>query len=131
MPKFALLKNGVNEALIKATQDKIATYLSQLFDEQELVNVEGLYAFTHGTVQIEVQIIPWHAEDVLVKVFSYLAHDVNITKETAEELLHLNSTIPFGSFGITFDKAVLFSYSLAGANMDFNEFSAASISIQS
>lgn len=125
MPKFALLKDGVNETLIKATQNKIASYLSRLFDAQELINVDGLYAFTFGTVQIEVQVIPWHSEDVLVKVFSYVAHDITMTKEMSEELLHLNSTLSFGSFGITFDNAVIFSYSLAGANIDFNEFSAA------
>lgn len=125
MPKFALLKDGVNETLIKATQTKIASYLSRLFDEQELVIVDGLYAFTFGTVQIEVQVIPWHSEDVLVKVFSYLAQDVTLTKEMSEELLRLNSTLSFGSFGITFDNSVVFSYSLAGANIDFNEFSAA------
>ena len=125
MPKFALLKDGVNETLIKATQTKIASYLSRLFDEQELVIVDGLHAFTFGTVQIEVQVIPWHSEDVLVKVFSYLAQDVTLTKEMSEELLRLNSTLSFGSFGITFDNSVVFSYSLAGANIDFNEFSAA------
>lgn len=125
MPKFALLKDGVNETLIKATQTKIASYLSRLFDEQELVIVDGLYAFTFGTVQIEVQVIPWHSEDVLVKVFSYLAQDVTLTKEMSEELLRLNSTLSFGSFGITFDNSVVFFYSLAGANIDFNEFSAA------
>jgi hypothetical protein len=125
MPKFALLKDGVNESLIKATQDKIASYLSRLFNEQELVMVDGLYAFTFGTVQIEVQVIPWHSEDVLVKVFSYVAQDVTLSKEMAEELLRLNTTLSFGSFGITFDNAVIFSYSLAGANIDFNEFSAA------
>jgi hypothetical protein len=125
MPKFALLKNGVNETLIKATQDKVAGYLTRLFDEQELVKVEGLFAFTYGTVQIEVQIIPWHSEDVLVKVFSYVAQEVTLSKELAEELLRLNATTSFGNFGITFDNTVIFSYSLAGANLDFNELSAA------
>jgi hypothetical protein len=125
MPKFALLKDGVNQTLINVTQDKIANYLLQLFDEHELVNVEGLYAFTFGTVQIEVQVIPWHSEDVLVRVFSYVAQNVALTKELSEELLRLNTTTSFGSFGITFDNDVVFSYSLAGANLDFNEFSAA------
>jgi hypothetical protein len=125
MPKFALLKDGVNQTLINVTQDKIANYLLQLFDEHELVNVEGLYAFTFGTVQIEVQVIPWHSEDVLVRVFSYVAQNVALTKELSEELLRLNTTTSFGSFGITFDNDVIFSYSLAGANLDFNEFSAA------
>ncbi len=125
MPKFALLKNGVNETLLNSTQEKVATYLNRLFDEHELVNVEGMYAFTFGTVQIEIQVIPWHSEDVLVKVFSYVAENVQLTKEFSEDLLRLNSTTSFGSFGITFDNDVIFSYSLAGANLDFNEFAAA------
>ncbi len=125
MPKFAILKNGVNETLIKTTQEKISGYLNKLFDAHELVNVEGMYAFTFGSVQIEVQVVPWHTEDVLVKVFSYVCEDVQLTKEFAEELLRLNATTSFGNFGLTFDGDVIFSYSLAGANMDFNEFTAA------
>lgn len=125
MPKFAILKNGVNESLIKSTQDKVSGYLSRLFEPHELVTVEGISAFTFGTVQIEVQVVPWHSEDVLVKVFSYVCQDVKLTHELAEELLRLNATTSFGSFGITFDSDVIFSYSLAGANLDFNEFAAA------
>ena len=125
MPKFALLKNGVNEALIKSTHAKITGYLNQLFDEQEIVKVDGLYAFTFGTVQIEIQVLSWHTEDVLVKVFSYVAEGIQLTKESAEDLLRLNSTTSFGSFGLTFENDVAFSYSLAGANLDFNEFAAA------
>jgi hypothetical protein len=59
------------------------------------------------------------------KVFSYVCEDVQFTKESAEELLRLNATTSFGSFGLTFDGDVIYSYSLAGANMDFNEFAAA------
>jgi hypothetical protein len=54
-----------------------------------------------------------------------LAEDINIDGKTAEELLRLNASMHFGSFGLTFDRAVIYSYSLAGANLDFNEFMAA------
>jgi uncharacterized protein YjfI (DUF2170 family) len=125
MPKFAILKNGVNESLAASVQQKVTDYLGRLFEPYELVTVEGISAFTYGTVQIEVQVVAWHSEDVLVKVFSYVCEDVKLTQELAEELLRLNATTSFGSFGITFDGDVIFSYSLAGANLDFNEFAAA------
>jgi hypothetical protein len=62
---------------------------------------------------------------VLVDVFSYLADDVELDKGQLDELLRLNSTIPFGSFGLSMENSVKFSYTLAGKNMDLNEFSAA------
>jgi uncharacterized protein YjfI (DUF2170 family) len=122
MPKFNILKNGVNEALLQNTHQKVDSYLQQIFEEHELVKIDGLYAFTFGTVQIEVKVVPWHSEDVLVSVFSYVAENVQLTKEFAEELLRLNATIPFGSFALTFDNSVIFSYSMPGAHLDLQEF---------
>lgn len=125
MPKFPIIKEGVNEVLIQETQSKIEQYLSQIFDKNEITKVDSLYAFTFGTVQIEIKIIPWHAEDVLVNVFSYLAENVNFSQSLMEELLRLNATTSFGSFGVTIDNTVIYTYSLAGKNMDFSEFLAA------
>jgi uncharacterized protein YjfI (DUF2170 family) len=122
MPKFNILKNGVNEALLQTTHEKVAGYLKQIFEEHELVKVDELYSFTFGTVHIEIKVIPWHTADVLVNVFSYVAENVQLTREFAEELLRLNATTPFGSFGLTFDNSVIFSYSMAGAYLDFQEF---------
>lgn len=124
MPKFKILKEGVNEALIASTSQKIAQYLSELFDEHEIVEVDGIYSFSFGTVTVCIRVVPWHSEDVLVSVFSYLAEEVTLTPTLCEELLHLNATIPFGGFGYSFG-SVVFTYSLAAANIDFNEFTAA------
>ena len=122
MPKFHILKEGKNDSLIRATEDKVSQYLSRIFEEHEIVKVEGMYSFAFGSVNIEIRIVPWHSEDLLVTIFSYVAEHVSLTPELAEELLRLNATIPFGSFGLTFDHSVIFSHSLAGANIDFNEF---------
>lgn len=125
MPKFNIIKEGVNEELIRSTDARIEKYLGQIFYEYEYAKTDGIYSFAFGTVSIEIRIVPWHSEDVLVSVYSYLVEDVNLTPKLAEELLRLNGTIPFGSFGLTYDGAVIFAYSLAGANLDFNEFLAA------
>jgi hypothetical protein len=37
----------------------------------------------------------------------------------------MNATIPFGSFGLSMEDSIKFQYTLAGKNIDYNEFSAA------
>lgn len=126
MPKFKILKSGVNEALIAATQEKVHRFMNELFHDYEIVKIDDFFTFTFGSITVTVQVLPWHSEDVLVKVYAYLGDEnTEITNEMANELLRQNATIPLGSFGITFEKQAVFSYSLAGANLDLNEFQAA------
>jgi uncharacterized protein YjfI (DUF2170 family) len=125
MPKFKVIKEGINENLIASTRAKVEEYLKELFHDYEVAKADDIYSFPFGTVSVNIRIIGWHSEDVLVEVYSYLAENINVTAEMAEELLRLNASMHFGSFGLTFDRAVIYSYSLAGANLDFNEFMAA------
>lgn len=126
MPKFKILKDGANEALIASAQQKVDAYMTELFHDYEIVKIDDFYTFTFGSVTVTVQVLPWHSEDVLVKVYSYLGdEDVEISQETKDDLLRLNANIPFGGFGVTFEGQPVFSYSLAGANLDMNEFQAA------
>ncbi|HAI74719.1 MAG TPA: hypothetical protein DCM08_00590 [Microscillaceae bacterium] len=125
MPKFAILKEGVNEALISETKGKVEKYIQELFHDYEIVKIDDYYTFTFGTISVTIEVLPWHSEDVLVKVYSYLAENIEIAGARAEALLNLNSRISFGSFGITFEKQAVFVYSLAGKNLDLNEFQAA------
>jgi hypothetical protein len=125
MPKFHVLKSGENTQLIKDTHTKIQGFLKELFHDDEIIHLDEMYSFSFGTVSVNIVIIPWHSEDVLVDVFSYIAEDVTLSAEELEEMLRLNATIPFGSFGMSMENSVKFSYALAGKNMDLNEFSAA------
>ena len=125
MPKFKVIKEGINESLIASTQAKVEKYIQELFHDYEVAKVENTYSFAFGTVNVNIRIIGWHTEDVLVEVYSYLAENVAVDGKTAEELLRLNASMHFGCFGLTFDRAVIYTYSLAGANLDFNEFMAA------
>jgi len=125
MPKFKVIREGINEALIASTQAKVEKYIDELFHDYEVAKADNVYSFAFGTVNVNIRIIGWHEDDVLVEVYSYLADDIELSLETASELLSLNASMHFGSFGITFDKSVIYTYSLAGANLDFNEFMAA------
>jgi hypothetical protein len=119
------LNTGENQALVNETYAKIDGYINELFHEDEVIKIDDLYSFSFGTVTVNIIVRPWHEDDVLVDVFSYLADDVELDKGQLDELLRLNSTIPFGSFGLSMENSVKFSYTLAGKNMDLNEFSAA------
>lgn len=126
MPKFKILKSGVNEALIASTKQKIEGYMKDLFHDHEVIKIDDFYTFTFGSISVTVQVLPWHSEDILVKVYSYLGEEeVQLSADLSAELLRLNATIPFGSFGVTFEGQAVFSYSLAAANLDANEFQAA------
>ncbi len=125
MPKFNVLNTGDNQALINETYAKIDGFVEELFHEDEVIKIDDMYSFSFGTVTINMLVRPWHSEDVLVDVFSYLAEDVDLSKEQLDELLRLNATIPFGSFGLSLENSIKFQYTLAGKNIDLNEFSAA------
>lgn len=125
MPKFKILHTGENQALVNETYKKIEGYIGQLFHEDEIIKIDDMFSFSFGTVTVNILVRPWHSEDVLVDVFSYLAEDVDLSKAQLDELLRMNATIPFGSFGLSMENSVKFSYTLAGKNLDMNEFSAA------
>lgn len=130
MPKFTVLKSGVNEELIKETLKRVKKYMEALFYDYEIAVVYDCHTFTFGTVTVTIEVLPWHSEDVLVKVYSYLGNKegeevIELSQEQKDEFLRLNANIPFGSFGLTFEQQAVFSYSLAGKNLDLNEFQAA------
>lgn len=131
MPKFNILKEGTNEEMLVATRQKVDGFMKELFHDYEYAQLEDIYTFTFGTISVTVEVLPWHSEDVLVKVYSYLGNvqgeedPKTVSSEVAQELMNLNASIAFGAFGITFEKQAMFSYALAGKNIDLNEFQAA------
>ncbi len=126
MPKFNVLKSGVNESLLASVQQQVEKYMTELFHDYEIVKIDDFFTFTFGSITVTVQVLPWHSQDVLVKVYSYLGdEEAQLTQEMKDELLRMNANIPFGGFGLTFEGQPVFSYSLAGANLDLNEFQAA------
>ena len=118
--KFPVLKDGVNGPMVEEVRAKVNTWLREFFDEDDLVRVEDLVAFCFGSATIQVTVLPWHSGDVLVKVFSYLAENVDKNK-VAADFLRLNADLPLGAFSLVFDNTVMLSCSLPGANLDKSE----------
>lgn len=120
MHKFPILKDGVNEELLVSVRAKVDEYLKDFFDEEDLVKVDDLVSFSFGSATIQVTVNPWHSENVLVKVFSYLAENVDAVK-AARDFMRLNAEIPLGAFSLVFDDTVMLSCSLPGADLDKSE----------
>jgi len=125
MPKFNILKDGENTAVLASTQATVDRYMNEMFDADEIIKIDDLYSFSFGSISVNVDVKPWHSEDVMVEVFAYLSDEMELTAEDMENLMRLNATISFGSFGLSLENSLKFSYSLAGKNLDMNEFSAA------
>ena len=120
MRKFPILRDGVNKDLLGAVRAKVGAFLPELFDEEDLVQVDDIFSFSFGSATIQVSVVPWHSKDVLVKVFSYLAENVDPARACAS-FMRLNADVPMGSFSMTFDNSVMFSCSLPGRNLDRSE----------
>ncbi len=115
--------SGVNEDLLKEVREKVKTYLKEVVDD--FVEVDGILSFTYGSVTVNVEVVPWHRDDVLVKVFSYLAENAQLSDDLMRTLLEMNARFPLGAFAVSMGDSVMYRYSIAGANLDLNEFVAA------
>ena len=115
--------SGVNEDLLKEVREKVKTYLKEVVDD--FVEVDGILSFTYGSVTVNVEVVPWHRDDVLVKVFSYLAENAQLSDDLMRTLLEMNARFPLGAVAVSMGDSVMYRYSIAGANLDLNEFVAA------
>lgn len=125
MSNIKVLKAGINEELLAATKKKVDGFMKEMFSEDEIIQLDDIYSFSFGSISVNVEVRPWHSDDVLVEVYSYLADDMDLSHDQLEELMRLNARMPFGAFGLSLEDALKFSYSLAGKNLDLNEISAA------
>ena len=122
MHKFTAFKDGVNEPLLAEVRKHVAEMLKDFFDPEDLTVVDDITAFSFGSATVQIQVVPWHTEDVLVRVFSYLAENADPTSgELGEKLLRLNATAPMGAFSLVFDRTIMFSCALPGSHLDPNE----------
>jgi hypothetical protein len=118
-PKPKVLKDVVGK-----TTATVRTYLNKLF-KKNFQEMEGRFILTEGSAVIQIVIRPWYDNDAVVDMFSYVVEGASITPEITNFLLRKNATLHFGAFGLTFDNTIMFSYSLAGMNLDLNELKAA------
>ncbi len=110
--------------LIGFVQEKVEGYIQKLYKNRYERTDDGRFLVYEGSTVIQTVIRPWHESDVIVETFAYVVQESNLDENILKFLLRENAMLHFGAFGITFDGTILFSNSLAGANLDENEFMA-------
>ena len=122
--KKTISKPKVTKDVVEKTTITVRAYLNKLF-KKNYQEMDGRFILTEGSAVIQIVIRPWYDNDAVVDMFSYVVEGANISPEITNFLLRKNATLHFGAFGLTFDNTIMFSYSLAGMNLDLNELKAA------
>ncbi len=110
--------------VVAATKKKVGTYLKSLF-KKNVQQFDDRFLVVEGSAVVQIVVRPWYDNDSVVDIFSFVVEGAGMTPELTNFLLRKNATLHFGAFGLTFDNTVIFSYSLAGTNLDLNELKAA------
>jgi len=110
--------------IIPFTQNEVRDYLNDLF-KKNFQELDDRFVITEGSAIVQIVVRPWYEDDSVIDIFSFVVEGAEITPELTNFLLRKNATLHFGAFGLTFDNTVIFSYSLAGSNLDINELKAA------
>jgi len=120
----ATKKAKVTKDVVTITQKKLRSHLKQLF-KKNVQEIDDRFLIIEGSAVVQIVIRPWYDNDSVVDIFSFVVEGASMTPELTNFLLRKNATLHFGAFGLTFDNTVIFSYSLAGKNLDLNELKAA------
>jgi len=109
--------------LLSLTREKVRGYLQLIYGDK-FIELDDRFIVSEGSARIMIVPRPWHEDDTVVECMAYLVAGAEITNDLMLYLLRKNATGHFGAFGITFDNTIVFSHSVAGKNLDKNEFEA-------
>ncbi|MCB0831829.1 MAG: hypothetical protein KDC45_00025 [Bacteroidetes bacterium] len=112
------------EQLTAKVQNRVESFIKKLYKNNYERNEDGRFLIFEGSTVVQTVVRPWHAGDVVVETFAYVVQDARLDENLMKFLLRENALLHFGAFGITFDGTIIYSNSLAGANLDENEFKA-------
>ncbi len=84
---------------------------------------ESLYTVKQGSCYVMINIVPWNADQALVRCVAQLVRGVRMDGRLAQQLLELNAHMRFGAFAYEPEgQLVLFIHSiLGGATLDPEE----------
>ncbi|MDQ1266941.1 MAG: hypothetical protein QG635_2094 [Bacteroidota bacterium] len=116
------------QELIDQTIEKVSGFLNKNFPSH-LAFGSGQFTLKRGTSQVMIIVRAFTADDTSVEFISNVVTGAAITPELMKFLLRKNAELHFGAFGLLFDDTISFSYSIAGKNLDENEFDTAMLSV--
>lgn len=108
------------QELINATVARVGEILAAEYPDH-LNFGGGSFAVSRGSSQIVIVVRPYTDADTAVECIANVVSGGNITPELMKYLLRKNAELHFGAFGLLFDDTVIFTHTIAGANIDANE----------
>lgn len=110
--------------IVKTTRAKVKKYLKEIYGKNyrhQVEEVEDSFVIRRGSAAVHVSVKPLSRDDCIVNALSYVVQDARIGPKLLGLLMRRNATYPIGAYGLLFDDTVVFSHSIAGANLDPNE----------
>ncbi len=109
------------QELIDRTIAKVEKILEDKFPNH-LKFESGSYTISRGSVQVMTIVRPYTHNETCIEFIANLVTGATVDTELTNFLLRKNVELHFGSFGLLFDNTIVFSHSIAGTNLDDNEF---------
>ncbi|MBN1446840.1 MAG: YbjN domain-containing protein, partial [Bacteroidetes bacterium] len=110
--------------IVNATRQKVKRYLKNIYGKNYrniVEEVDESFVIRRGSATVHVTVKPLSKDDCIVDALSYVVQGAKIGPKLLGMLMRRNSTYPIGAYGLLFDDTIVFSHSIAGANLDPNE----------
>jgi hypothetical protein len=107
----------VNELISRRTQERIAEYLDELFEDPYHDPANGHFYVRYGTTVLELSVDPYGPEEAMVSVMAYCVQGVRLDQDLLLGLLELNHHLPFGAFSLV-GRDLFLSHSLFASALD-------------
>ncbi len=109
----------------RSTIVKVRKYLKSIYGKRYadvVTEIDNTFIVRRGSAAVNITVNDWHKDDCLVRAMAYVVQGAKVGPKLMSYLLRENETLPLGAFGLLFDDTVTFGHTIAGANMDENEF---------
>jgi hypothetical protein len=110
--------------IIATTRKNVRAYLKEIYGKnyQSMVQeVNDAFVVHRGSAAVMVSVKPLSKNDCLVNAMAYIVQGAKIGPKILGQLMRWNASNPIGAYGLLFDDTIVFSHSIAGANLDINE----------
>lgn len=107
-----------------ATRKKVQSFLKKIHGKNYssiVQEINDTWVIRRGSAAVHVIVKPWGKDDCLVTALAYVVQNAKIGPKLLTYLMRRNATEQLGAYGLLFDDTVVFSHSIAGANLNMNE----------
>lgn len=115
-------------SMITATQTRIREVLESRFANYVDFG-DGSFAIPHGSSSVAIVVRPYTETNTMVELIAQIVSEAEVSDELMHWLLRKNAELHMGAFGLLFDNSVIYSYAIAGNNLDADELESAIASI--